>query len=130
MADSFDIVDIVFDAVEAAKTNFILYKSNSITGEKNNHITVAPPPLDYKTVVNKAPFVNINIFVQKFANGLINYQLMKTTCRAVEKSLKENIVIPEGMYWKSRIVWSQPMGEYKKDFDCTNIRLEVITQKK
>jgi len=29
---------------------------------------------------------------------------------------------PLGMYWKSRIVWSEPMGEAKDGFDCTNIR--------
>ena len=40
MADQFDIVDIVYDAVEPASTGFILYKDRSADGETKNHITV------------------------------------------------------------------------------------------
>ena len=35
MADQFDIVDIVYNAVEPASTGFILYKDQSGDGEKN-----------------------------------------------------------------------------------------------
>ena len=37
MADQFDIVDIVYNAVEPASTGFILYKDQSGDGEKRNH---------------------------------------------------------------------------------------------
>ena len=40
MADQFDIVDIVYNAVEPASTGFILYKDQSGDGEKRNHITI------------------------------------------------------------------------------------------
>lgn len=40
MADQFDIVDIVYDAVEPVSTSFILYKDRSGDGETKNHITI------------------------------------------------------------------------------------------
>ena len=36
MADQFDIVDIVYDAVEPVSTSFILYKDRSGDGETKN----------------------------------------------------------------------------------------------
>ena len=52
---------------------------------------------------------------------------MIETVRGVRFVLRD-IKPPLGMYWKSRIVWSESMGEAKDGFDCTNIRLEVITE--
>lgn len=128
MADQFDIVDIVFNAVESANTGFISYKSNSVTGEVSNHITIAIPPLKHQDYVNKAPFLNVNIFIKKHSNGMPDYQLIKSTTKSVEKALKGNIVIPDGMYLRTRIIWSDSLGEAKEGFDCQNIRLEVITE--
>lgn len=128
MADGFDIIDIVFNATESANTGLIGYKDNSATGEKNNHYTVRTTGVETKAAVNKAPVVNINIFIRKHDNGMTNRQAMKEACRSIEKALKENIVVTKGMYWRSKIVWIEPMGEYKEKFDCTNIRLEVITE--
>lgn len=127
MADEFDIVDIVFDAVDMAGTGFVLYKDNSATGESGNHITVRMLVLNNLNAVSKAP-VNVNLFVKKKKNGMPDRQTMKTAKRKVVAALK-NISPPAGMYWKSRVVWSEPLGEAKEGFDCTNIRLEVITEK-
>lgn len=127
MADEFDIVDIVFDAVDMAGTGFVLYKDGSATGETANHITVQMLVLSGLDVVNKAP-VNVNLFVKKKKNGMQYRQVMKTAKRKVVAALK-NITPPSGMYWKSRLVWSESLGEAKEGFDCTNIRLEVITEK-
>lgn len=128
MADEFDIIDMIFSAVESAGTNLKGYKGNSLTGEKEIHFVVGTTGLETKDFVNKAPVVNVNIFIKKFNNGMPNLNLMKSAKRAIEKSIKENIIVPKGMYWNSRIVWSEPMGEYKTGFDCTNIRIEVITE--
>ena len=119
MADQFDIVDIVYDAVEPVSTSFILYKDRSGDGETKNHITIRMLTLNETDVVNKGS-VNINVFVKKQKNGMPDRQLMKGVTR--------NITPPFGMYWKSRIVWSEPLGEAKEGFDCTNIRFEVITE--
>lgn len=126
MADQFDIVDIVYDAVEPASTGFILYKDRSADGETKNHITVRMLPLNETDVVNKG-VVNVNVFVKNQAKGMPDRQLMKGTVRNIKSALR-NITPPLGMYWKSRIVWSESLGEAKEGFDCTNIRFEVITE--
>lgn len=123
MADQFDIVDIVYDVVEPTSTGFVLYKDRSGDGETKNHITIRMLTLNETEVVNKGP-VNINVFVKKQANGMPDRQLMKGAVRKVKSALR-NIIPPFGMYWKSRIVWSEPLGEAKEGFDCTNIRFEV-----
>lgn len=129
MADRFDIIDIIFNAVEKANTGIIGYKSNAADGESRDHFTVRDNGLESKTFINKVPVVNVNVFIQKFDNGMENMNAMKIACRAIEKSLKSQMIIPEGMYFKAKIVWSLPLGETKKGFDCTNIRLQIITQK-
>lgn len=126
MADQFDIVDIVYDAVEPASTGFILYKDRSADGELKNHITVRMLPLNETEVLNKG-VVNVNVFVKNQAKGMPDRQLMKGTVRNIRSALR-NIKPPFGMYWKSRIVWSESLGEAKEGFDCTNIRFEVITE--
>lgn len=126
MADQFDIVDIVYDVVEPTSAGFVLYKDRSGDGETKNHITIRMLTLNETEVVNKGP-VNINVFVKKQANGMPDRQLMKGAVRKVKSALR-NIIPPFGMYWKSRIVWSEPLGEAKEGFDCTNIRFEVITE--
>lgn len=102
MADGFDIIDYVFAAVQKADTNFILYKDKSGTGETNNHVTVRTTGVETKRYVNKAPVVNVNIFVKSHDNGMTNRSLMKEAVRKVSERLK-TIEIPAGMYWKSRI---------------------------
>lgn len=126
MADQFDIVDIVYDAIEPASTGFILYKDRSADGETKNHITVRMLPLNETEVVNKG-MVNINVFVKNQAKGMPDRQLMKGTVRNIKSALR-SIKPPFSMYWKSRIVWSESLGEAKEGFDCTNIRFEVITE--
>ena len=123
MADQFDIVDIVYDAVEPVSTSFILYKDRSGDGETKNHITIRMLTLNETEVV----IANINVFVKQQHNGMPSRQLMKESTRKIKSALRE-IKPPFGMYWKSRIVWSEPLGEAKEGFDCTNIRFEVITE--
>ena len=74
MADQFDIVDIVYDAVEPVSTSFILYKDRSGDGETKNHITIRMLTLNETEVVNKGS-VNINVFVKNQAKGRPDRQL-------------------------------------------------------
>lgn len=127
MADNFDVLDIVFEAIKKANTGLVLYKSKSKTGETENHIVVAMPALEGKVFVNKVPFLNVNVFVKNLENGMADSETMKVAIHALVPSLK-NIEHPVGMYFKSRIVWIQSMGEYKEGFECMNIRLEIITE--
>ena len=80
MADQFDIVDIVYDAVEPVSTSFILYKDRSGDGETKNHITIRMLTLNETEVVNKGS-VNINVFVKNQAKGRPDRQLMKEVWR-------------------------------------------------
>lgn len=127
MADEFDIIDLVFAAAEKAKTGLIGYKDNSATGEKNNHYTVRTTGMETKDFVNKVPVVNVNIFIKKFENGMTNRATMKEAKRKFTASFK-SITHPNGMYFQAKVVWSEPLGEAKEGFDCTNIRIEVITE--
>lgn len=127
MADEFDIIDLVFAAAEKASTGLIGYKDNSATGEKNNHYTVRTTGMETKDFVNKAPVVNVNIFIKKYDNGMTNRSAMREAKWKLTTSLK-SISHPIGMYFKAKVVWAEPLGEAKEGFDCTNIRLEVITE--
>lgn len=127
MADEFDIVDLVFAAAEKANTGLIGYKDNSATGEKNNHYTVRTTGMGTKDFVNKAPVVNVNIFIKKYDNGMTNRSAMRDAKRKLITSFK-SISHPVGMYFNAKVVWAEPLGEAKEGFDCTNIRLEVITE--
>ena len=126
MADQFDIVDIVYGTVESVGEGFILYKYCSGDGETKNHITIRMLTLNETDVIHKGA-VNINVFVKKQTNGMLSRQLMKGAIRDI-KSVLRKIKPPFGMYWKSRIAWSESLGEAKEGFDCTNIRFEVITE--
>lgn len=128
MADEFDIVDFVFAAAEKANTGLIGYKDNSATGEKNNHYTVRTTGMETKDFVNKAPVVNVNIFIKRYSNGMTDRSAMRDAKRKLINSFK-SISHPIGMYFKARVVWAEPMGEVKEGFDCTNIRIEIITEK-
>ena len=125
MADEFDIIDLVFAAAEKANTGLIGYKDNSATGEKNNHYTVRTTGMETKDFVNKAPVVNVNVFIKKFDNGMTNRAAMREARRKLTTSFK-SISHPNGMYFKAKVVWAEPLGEAKTGFDCTNIRLEIL----
>lgn len=127
MADQFDILDIVTAAVSSADTGLPVFKGNSLRGEEAEHIVVAYLPVNELRVVNKT-YVNINVFTKRFSDGQEDIVRQRQIVRPATKALR-CIKSPNGMYWKSRIIWSESLGEVKKDFDCTNIRLEVITEK-
>lgn len=127
MADQFDILDIVTATVIDAGTGLKVFQGNSLRGEADEHIVVSYLPLNELSAVNKT-YVNVNVFTKRFHDGEEDIERQKAVVRPVKKALKK-ISPPYGMYWKSRIVWSESLGEAKEGFDCTNIRFEVITEK-
>jgi len=127
MADEYSIIDLVTNTVESARTGFIVYKNRSADAEKNNHITIRSLTLNESDYVNTS-YINVNVFVKNHDNGMSNIKLMKDIVRTLKKALK-SIDHPLGMYWKSRIVWSEPVEGAKEGFDCKNIRLYIITEK-
>lgn len=126
MADEFKMLDIVTAAVESAGTGIPIYQEAAIAGERNEHIVVANLSMNDLDAVNKA-YVNVNVFTRRYVDGP-DTNRKPGIIRPIRSALR-SIRPPFGMYWKSRIVWSEPLGEAKEGFDCTNIRLEVITEK-
>lgn len=127
MVDEFDIVDIVYAAVAPVAGDITVYKGPALDGETKNHITIRTLALHEQTVINKGQ-VNINIFIRYQEKEIPDRGQMKSAVRRIRGALK-TIRPPTGMYWKSRILWSEPLGEAKEGFDCMNIRLAVITEK-
>lgn len=127
MADQFDVLDIVTAAVIDASTGLKVFQGNTSRGEDDEHIVVAYLPLNELSVVNKT-YLNVNVFTRRFSDGKEDIERQKAVVRPVKEALRK-ISTPYGMYWKSRIIWSESLGEAKDGFDCTNIRFEVITEK-
>lgn len=127
MADEFDIEDLIYDAVECANVDMVIYKDNSITGEENDHIVINCLQLHNLDFVNKAP-VYINIFIKNYSNRMPNRKKMKKVKRAVEKALKD-IVKPVGMYFSLEVKFSETLKDAKEGFNCKIINVEVITEK-
>lgn len=129
MADEFDIIDIVFDGVKNANTGLVLYKDRSEINETEDHIVVSTTGIVELNYVNIAPVVNINVFIKyNYKTKMPNRQKMKDVVRKLKASIKA-IIPPVGMYWYRKDLRSQSFGEAKEGFDCTNIKLEIITEK-
>ena len=103
MADLFDIIDIIHDAVEKAGTGYKTYKKRSEKGVKVNHIVVNTTGVSTKEYVNKSHAVNVNIFTKPFANGMVDVKTTKAAARKVRESLMKNISHPAGMYFEARL---------------------------
>ena len=127
MADFFDIVDIVFAAVDGAGTGLPAYKHRAETGVKADHIVVNTTGVAVKTYVNKAPVVNVNLFTRPHPNGMIDSKRIRAFAAKIRAALR-NPPSPPGMYFNARVAWE---GEIETDdsFSLYNIRVEVITEK-
>lgn len=128
MADEFDIIDLVFAAAEKANTGLIGYKDRSVIAETRNHYTVRTTGMETKDFVNKASVVNVNVFIKYNDKTKMPDRLAMRDAKRKLTTSFESISHPIGMYFKAKVVWAKPLGEAKSGFDCSNIRLEVITQ--
>lgn len=122
--DEFDVIDFVYDAVETAGTGVTIYKDSSEAGVTGEHIVINNTSFNEIDFVGKTP-VNVNIFVPLRENGMNRRQRMKELKRAVRKSLN-SINSNDGNCREIEILWSVPM-DLKEGFQCTNIRLDVLT---
>lgn len=122
--DEFDVIDFVYEAVEAAGTGVTIYKDSSEAGVTGEHIVINNTSFNELDFVGKTP-VNVNIFVPLRENGMNRRQRMKELKRAVRKSLN-SINSNDGNCREIEVLWSVPM-DLKEGFQCTNIRLDVLT---
>nr|DAJ17277.1 MAG TPA: hypothetical protein [Siphoviridae sp. ct8TV20] len=126
--DEFDVIDIVFNAVDSANTGIVIYKDRSEAGIKTEHIVINSLSLNELTFVNKTP-VNVNIFipVPDSKSRMPDRKLMKEVKRAIRESLNA-INCSDGHYKNIEVFESSFIPEAKENFDCVNIRLNVITE--
>lgn len=122
--DEFDVVDIVFDAVNAAVAGIPIYKDKSEVGVTWEHIVVNHLNLNELDLVNKIS-VNVNIFVPLKSNGMYIRQRMKELKRKVRASI-DSINSDDGRCKEVKVLWSEPLPDFKEGFQCINIRLEIL----
>ncbi len=127
MADEFDVLDIVTEAVESAGAGLTVYQGNSVKDEKLEHIVVNYLPFSEMVHVGRVN-VNVNIFTPLYGDGLPNMERMKVLKRKIRGVLSV-IPHPVGVYFDSTVLWSERLYDVKEGFDCINIRLEIITEK-
>ena len=53
--DEFDVIDFVYEAIEAAGTGIAIYKDKSEAGVKDEHIVINHLSLTELDFINKAP---------------------------------------------------------------------------
>lgn len=126
--DEFDIIDLVYDHVAAANTGLTIYKDNSATGVEENHIVVSGMEFHEFDWQNKMP-VNVNIFIKLYASSnMPNRGLMREVKKKVRAELKK--IKPEnGQYRDVELSGSVRLTGAKENFDCTNIKVIINTQK-
>lgn len=128
MADIFDIVDIVFAAVEKANTGLPVYKHRAETGVASEHIVINSTGLMVKAHVNKAPVVSVNLFTRMYPNGMLDVRKVKQFAEKIRRSL-QTIEPPKGLYFDSQIAFEADLGEeVARGYDCYTFRLEIITE--
>ncbi len=125
--DEFDVIDAVYDVVEAAETGLVIYKDRSKTGEKADHIVISNMQFNEFDYVNKVP-VNVNIFITLQSNGMLERVKMRTVKRDVRAALL-TIRTKNGQHINPDIEWSTRISGAKEGFDCMNIRVLISTDK-
>lgn len=125
--DEFDVIDAVYNVVNAANTGLVVYKDSSKTGETTNHIVINNLQFNELDYINVVP-VNINIFIKLADNGMVDRTKMKTVKRAVRTAL-DGLTNVSGKYLSPKISFSARIPEAKQGFDCINIRVLISTDK-
>lgn len=126
MVDEFVVLDLVTATVEKADTGLIVYQVNSPDNEKREHIVINNLPLNELEQVCKID-VNVNIFTRKYDDGSPSMERQQAVKRKIRATL-DDIDHPEGMYFSSKVLWSERISDTKQGFDCVNIRLSIITE--
>ena len=121
--DEFDVIDFVYEAIEAAGTGIAIYKDKSEAGIKDEHIVINHLSLTELDFINKIP-VNVNVFVPLKHNGMYQRQRMKELKRMVRKALA-SINSDDVNCREIEDFLSIPIPDLKEGFMCTNIRFNV-----
>lgn len=121
MADSFDAVDIAYDKIE--NCGLPVYKDKApddVVSGKKTHVVINTLNFIPGDVIGQVP-VNINIYVPKTTNGMINRAAIKTHRTTINTAIK-NASMPEGMYYELSKEFEALIKDLSNGFDMYNIR--------
>ena len=128
MADNFDAVDIIYDAIKSIGVPVFLDRSPR--DQSGEHVVVSSNTCAYDEVVN-IPQVNVNIFVPRTSNGMINRTRVKAlrtlVYNAVDAASPDNYCVIDQVF--SALIESSRMSSVKEAFDCFTIRYELTLNK-
>ena len=119
MNDNFDAVEIVYAAISSVGT---VYKDKAPRDTSGTYVVVNSPSCAQRRFVN-IPLVNVNIFVPKTSNGMVNRTSLKTIRTAVYSGVES--ADPEGYYCEIDRVFSALVEDVREGYDCFTIRFEL-----
>ena len=121
MADNFDAVEIIYDAIKDVLTGRV-FKDKAPRDQSGEYIVINSPSCNHREFVN-LPSVNINIFVLKGANGMVDRARIKTLRTAIYPLIKS--ASPAGYYCVIDRSFSALQEDVRDGYDCFTIRLEL-----
>ena len=121
MADNFDAVEIIYDAIKNILSGKV-FKDKAPRDQDGEHIVVNSPACNHSEVVN-IPQVNVNIFVPKGANGMVDRARIKTLRSSIYTQIDS--ASPSGYYCYIDRSFSALLENVRDGYDCFTIRLEL-----
>lgn len=126
MADNFDAVEIIYDIIKTCGP--AVYKDKAPVDTLVEHVVINSPACGHGPVVN-IPHVNVNIFVPRPKEGLVNRTRIKTIRTAVYNLIKASDG-PDDYYCAidrqfSALIEAGSNEKLKEGFDCFTIRFEL-----
>lgn len=120
MADNFDAVEIIYSLISAVGT---CYKDKAPRDVSGTYVVINSPACTQRQFIN-IPYANVNIFVPKAANGMVNRTTLKTIRSAVYSAV-EGAGDIEGYYCDIDRVFSALVEDVREGYDCFTIRFEL-----
>jgi len=121
MADNFDATKIIYNIIKNVGVS--VFKERPPRDQSGEHIIVRSNACNHGEYVN-IPQVNVNIFIPKTANGMVNRDRIETIRTAVYTAIS-SAEDPEGYYCYIDRSFSALIEDAKEGFDCFTIRLEL-----
>ena len=121
MADNFDAVEIIYDIIKTCGVD--CYKDKAPRDLEGEYVVIGSSACNHGEIVN-IPQVNVNIFVPRPSNGMVNRARIKTLRTAIYDLIKASEG-PSGYYCYIDRSFSALIEDVRDGYDCFTIRLEL-----
>lgn len=121
MADNFDAEEIIYDMIKNIGVSVI--KGRMTRDQKGEYINVRSNGCNHGEIVN-IPRVNVNIYVPRTTDGLVNRARIKAIRTLVYNAISA-ADDPEGYYCIVDQSFSALLEDVRKGYDCFTIRYEL-----